>query len=259
MQSMPADRLKLLVKDALDDLLWLASRRELRRLLLEHRPTSGPNLFKIMSSYRGQGWYKHLTAFQEKNEYEQLMDWAIAGQPRVIVELGTAQGGTLLGWARIATELVVSVDLEHGIHGGGYPAQKQRLYREFGHGRDGVTIELVQADSQSAGTRCKVESILGGRPVDILFIDADHRLEGVRRDFALWSPLVRAGGFVVFHDIVKHNASENCHVDALWAELRTQYASFEIVTDHNQGYAGIGIIRMANQHHAPIETSRPSL
>lgn len=36
--------------------------------------------------------------------------------------------------------------------------------------------------------------------IDLLFIDGDHRYESVLRDFRLWSPLVKPGGVIAFHD-----------------------------------------------------------
>src|SRR5690348_3819631 len=38
--------------------------------------------------------------------------------------------------------------------------------------------------------------------LELLFIDGDHSYEGARRDFERWSPLVRVGGTVLFHDAV---------------------------------------------------------
>ena len=35
---------------------------------------------------------------------------------------------------------------------------------------------------------------------NFLFIDADHSYEGCKADFEAWSPLVRSGGEVAFHD-----------------------------------------------------------
>jgi cephalosporin hydroxylase len=36
--------------------------------------------------------------------------------------------------------------------------------------------------------------------VDYVFLDADHSVEGVRRDIAAWWPKVKAGGFMGGHD-----------------------------------------------------------
>ncbi len=38
--------------------------------------------------------------------------------------------------------------------------------------------------------------------VDLLFIDGDHRYEGVMADFLLYSPLVKKGGIIAFHDVI---------------------------------------------------------
>jgi predicted O-methyltransferase YrrM len=38
------------------------------------------------------------------------------------------------------------------------------------------------------------------RPLDVLFIDGDHSYEGCSTDMKAWIPLVRAGGWVAFHD-----------------------------------------------------------
>lgn len=37
-------------------------------------------------------------------------------------------------------------------------------------------------------------------PIDLLMIDGDHSESGVRRDWNDWSPFVRPGGVVIFHD-----------------------------------------------------------
>src|SRR5688572_8584818 len=47
-------------------------------------------------------------------------------QPRTVVEIGTATGGTLFIWCALAhpDATIVSIDLPGGIHGGGYPYWK---------------------------------------------------------------------------------------------------------------------------------------
>lgn len=36
--------------------------------------------------------------------------------------------------------------------------------------------------------------------VDFIFIDGDHSLEGIRRDWETWAPRVRSGGILALHD-----------------------------------------------------------
>jgi predicted O-methyltransferase YrrM len=44
-------------------------------------------------------------------------------------------------------------------------------------------------------------------PLDFLFVDGDHSLEGIQRDWADWSPKIAAGGIIALHDtrIPAHN------------------------------------------------------
>ena len=37
--------------------------------------------------------------------------------------------------------------------------------------------------------------------IDVLLIDGGHSIENVTEDFNLWSPFVRSGGCVLFHDL----------------------------------------------------------
>ena len=38
--------------------------------------------------------------------------------------------------------------------------------------------------------------------IDVLHLDAGHAYEEVKRDYELWSPHVRKGGLILFHDVV---------------------------------------------------------
>jgi len=49
----------------------------------------------------------------------------------------------------------------------------------------------------------------------VLFPDGDHSYEGVKRDFEMYSPLVRPGGIIAFHDTVFMDG-----VRRFWAELK---------------------------------------
>jgi predicted O-methyltransferase YrrM len=38
------------------------------------------------------------------------------------------------------------------------------------------------------------------KPIDLLFIDGDHSYEGVKKDWDLYSPMLKKGSVVIFHD-----------------------------------------------------------
>jgi hypothetical protein len=147
---------------------------------------------------------------------------------------------------------VISVDLPDGEFGGGYPAWKTPLYRQFA--RPGQRLDLLRADSHDPATVDRVRTLLGGEKLDFLFIDGDHSYEGVRQDFESYSALVREGGLVGFHDIAAPPGggpvidSEGSlllvgDVPAYWNVIREQYPSEEILAAAG-GCFGIGLLRL---------------
>lgn len=105
----------------------------------------------------------------------------------------------------------------------------------------------MRADSHAAATLEAVRRRLEDK-LDFLFIDGDHSYEGVRRDFELYSPLVREGGFVAFHDIVPSGPAgqgDPGEVPVFWREVRErQDVEAEYVEDWNWGSCGIGVVRL---------------
>src|SRR5258705_4766027 len=95
-------------------------------------------------------------------------------QPRTIVEIGTATGGTLFIWCALARSdaTIVSIDLPGGIHGGGYPYWKTFLYRKFATANQ--KLHLLRGDSHDPAMLDQLKARLQGQPVDFLFIDGDH-------------------------------------------------------------------------------------
>jgi cephalosporin hydroxylase len=164
-------------------------------------------------------------------------------KPKVILEIGTAKGGTLFLFSNIAHEeaTLISVDLYQTV-------EKRILFRYIK--KEKQKIYLIQGDSHSIETLRKIEGILKGRNVDFLFIDADHSYEGVKKDFEMYSPLVRKGGIIAFHDIIpdyytKYGIKTGSWADEVykfWNEIKVKYEHLEIVKDRNQDAFGIGII-----------------
>ena len=236
-------RIRRPIRNLLAPRHFAASVAEFQALL--PKDISSENLWNLTRTYRGKGWFRDLSAFQVKAEYCQLVDFVARQQPRVILEIGTAKGGTLVAWSRIATELAISIDMFGGVGGGGYPKAKARLFHQFAVDRPGVEIVLLRHDSHALETRERVKEILAGRTIDFLFIDGDHTYDGVSRDFELWSGLVTSGGHVALHDILPPPEGSDCGVDRLWAELKPKYPEhFELIEDPQQDWNGVGILQM---------------
>ena len=163
-------------------------------------------------------------------------------KPKVVLEIGTAGGGTLFLFSRIASDdtTIISIDLPGGKFGGGYPKWKIPLYKSFA--RKNSKIHLIRADSHNQETLEKVKNILNDKKIDFLFIDGDHSYQGVKKDFEMYDSLVRKGGIIAFHDICFHPPETGCEVHSFWNEIRENFTYHEIVKDLNQGWGGIGVI-----------------
>jgi len=182
---------------------------------------------------------------QVKNEILELLKIVGRMKPRVILEIGTANGGTLFLFSRVASEnaTIISIDFPDRRFGGGYPKWRGILYRAFA--LPGQRIYLLRADSHNRETLEQVKRILDGNGIDFLFIDGDHTYEGVKKDFEFYSPLVKKGGIIALHDIVVHPPDTGCEVSKFWNEIKEQKHEYaEIVGDRNQNWGGIGLLFM---------------
>lgn len=101
------------------------------------------------------------------------------------------------------------------------------LYKSFT--KEGQEIHLLRADSHNSKTLNMVKEILNGEGLDFLFINGDHTYEGVKKDFEMYSPLVREGGVITFHDIVPGPPESVGGVPRFWNEIKCNYNFFEIV------------------------------
>jgi predicted O-methyltransferase YrrM len=181
---------------------------------------------------------------QVQSEISELLEIVNRMKPKVILEIGTANGGTLFLFSHWPPEsaTIVSIDLPGGRFGGGYPAWRTLLYKSFA--LLGQKIHLLRADSHKRDTLEQVKAILDGREIDFLFIDGDHTYEGVKTDFDMYSPLVRKGGIIAFHDIVPGGWESVGGVPQFWNEVKNYYRDKqkEIVQDRSQGGFGIGLL-----------------
>lgn len=180
---------------------------------------------------------------QKKDEITRLFQMVREMRPDRVLEIGTSYGGTFFLWTRISTETatLISLDLPPWELDDPWEKRKLALFRSFG--RRGQSLHFIRDDSHLDRSIKKVRDLLGNEKLDFLFIDGDHSLDGVRRDFEDYSPLVREGGLIAFHDIHPHSRNWGGEVPLFWQEIRGSHRSMELIEDRQQDGFGIGVIR----------------
>lgn len=201
------------------------------------------------------GLHFSLQFSQVESEIVRFLELVSRERPRRVLEVGSLGGGTLFLFARVAAPDALLLGMDLPAHdGGGLPDWCATVY-ERGFASPGQRVRVVRGDSHREATRDHVKALLGGQPLDLLFIDGDHTYEGVKRDFELYAPLVRRGGLIGLHDIVQdefHRRGVRTKGDAgevfrFWDELKNdgtrRNGLLEIVEDPNEDGYGIGVVR----------------
>lgn len=169
--------------------------------------------------------------FQTEDEMIEAMKVVGDHAPRVMMEIGTARGGSLFCWAQMAQPdaVLISLDLPGGRWGGGYEVQQLQHFRQFLF--PAQTLVSFLGDSQAPHTVAQVAELLDGRELDVLYIDGDHTYQGAKNDFVNYKPFVKPGGVILLHDIhgpAPGQDDKDVQVYRLWEELTVEYDCEEI-------------------------------
>jgi predicted O-methyltransferase YrrM len=180
------------------------------------------------------------SAIQKLGELAPFLAFVLQHPPRTVVEIGTARGGMFYALCQVADRgaTIVTVDLPEEVSSrvsldpAGAPT----------YARPRQTVHVIKADAHDPRTARQVAELTG--PIELLFIDGDHSYGGVQSHYKLWSPLVRPGGLIAFHDILP--GYPQCEVGRLWGEVAG--ATRREIVDHgdlNPSHGGgIGILRV---------------
>jgi predicted O-methyltransferase YrrM len=218
-----AIRAPLNKRDALKKLVrFHASSRSLEEIV-----DSGMNLST-------HGLYR-VDSVQKRSEILSLVKRVAALKPKNILEIGTCNGGTLFMWSNLASQKVVSCDLFKNHTRG-------ELYAHFAPPQSGCVVKALVGDSHDPDFKQKVFQEFDGEKLDFLFIDGDHSEGGVRADFNDYKELVRVGGIIAFHDVIKNQPVPGNQVFNFWEPIKKQYRYEEFIDDKNQCGFGIGIV-----------------
>jgi predicted O-methyltransferase YrrM len=170
----------------------------------------------------------------QKEDLKILLPIISAISPKVIIDIGTLHGGSVTLWKNTFNpDILITIDIEKlaELQGCDY---------------------LYGLPSQDPKVVARVVDILDSRKIDFLFIDGSHLYKDIKLDFELYSPFVREGGIIMFHDIL-YRYSEG-DVPTFWKEIKRHYNYIEIA--QNNDTTGIGIIMKSSQyertHHGNI-------
>ncbi len=208
-----------------------------RRLRQYHsRPRSIEETVDWAMNFGRYGYFT-ITTLQKREEILALAKSVAELRPRIILEIGTARGGTLLIWSSLASDKVISCDLVH--------RQPQKVLLESLPPPDSrCQVRLLTGNSHDPAFKQRVAEELGGEKVDFLFIDGDHTKEGVTADYEDYREFVRPGGMIAFHDIVERQPYATNQVHHLWQRIKQTHAVEEYISDPDQCGFGIGVIRV---------------
>lgn len=157
---------------------------------------------------------------------------------RTVIELGQGRGGFARIWLEMAQTRVIGVDLPDGD--GGFSLAECEARNASLRAISDKFVGIL-GDSQDGHIVAQCGAAIAARlGADLLFIDADHRGDCARRDYARYAPFVRRGGWIVLHDI---NSQPHPNVQKFWDEYRTRHAESHEFSIHDV-WGGIGVFRV---------------
>lgn len=174
-------------------------------------------------------------------EIESAIRLVASARPRLMCEIGTFDGGTSLLFSRFLPTLQVMLCLDL------YVKNKEMLRLLV---PENQRLHFLDMPSYSPITVDRVAKLLDGRLLDALFIDGDHRYEGVRQDFLCYRSFVRDGGLILLHDIVEDKGGGRAWtggVPKLWKRLAALYPHEEFVHSRDQDGFGIGVLTYSSR------------
>ena len=108
------------------------------------------------------------------------------------VEIGCYAGGSSCLVSQRKNTNIFSIDL-------GYPISPEIAIKNVNNFNTNNNLyEYIKGNSHSEETLVTLKNFI--EHIDVLFIDGDHTLNGVKLDFNIYSPMVKSGGYIVFDD-----------------------------------------------------------
>jgi SAM-dependent methyltransferase len=160
---------------------------------------------------------------QDRDEFMRLIDEAREIGVKEVLEIGTCRGGTAYLFYKLLGANVTTIDVRPLLF-------TRAVLPLVSRGK----IRVIRGDSHSMKTLEKVSN----KKYDLLFIDGDHSYDGVKRDYEMYSRLVRPGGLIAFHDIYSPGVAK------FWNEVKHGHIYIEIINKSRNSSPGIGVLKL---------------
>ena len=183
---------------------------------------------------------------QNLEEFEIFLNIYDKLNAKYIIEIGSLYGWSLQHFIHYGSDdsVVVSIDLPVRDFIGAtdfrvttQESNWKNFWPTWAKNKNSKLFIIPQQSSLNESLQSTTE-IFGDNLVDFLFIDGDHRYNAIKTDFNMYSPLVRKGGMVAFHDI---GENEEGGGHKFWNEIKNNYKHLEILKDDKRE-KGIGVL-----------------
>ena len=164
-----------------------------------------------------------------------LVALSARGDTLNILEIGTLFGiglGMIYGpaKARFPSVHLTAIDPLDGYYGKGSDDLTGQLIDEQTFRRNLAKADVPESDYtliKALSTDEEAVATVEKKVYDVLIIDGDHSLAGVKSDFVRYSPFVKEGGFIIFDD----------YQDANWPDVQS-YVDSEVAQNPNLSHVG---------------------
>lgn len=163
-------------------------------------------------------------AFQDRDELSAVLSLAREYKVKRVIEIGTCTGATAWAFTQAPSVIqVITIDISWRYTG------------------DDPLIQFIHGSSNNDETIARVRELLDGDLADFLLIDGGHEEVQVQKDWDNYSPMVRPGGIVVFHDINEWKGHPEIQVRPAWLRISRPYPHIELISDRETS-PGTGMI-----------------
>ncbi|PKN08029.1 MAG: cephalosporin hydroxylase [Deltaproteobacteria bacterium HGW-Deltaproteobacteria-8] len=165
---------------------------------------------KYKYSYNFSWMGRPIIQFPQDMVAMQELIWAV--RPEIIVETGIAHGGSLIYYASLlelmgGDAFVLGVDIDIREHNRA-EIEKHPMAKR---------IQMLQGSAVDEDVARQVREIVGNRKA-LVVLDSNHTHEHVLRELDLYSPLVKAGSYLVVFDTVVEDMPDACFADRPWGK-----------------------------------------